>query len=152
MTRLAAPGSLRRSRLIVGLVCGLALHMGWSSIADADTASITGSWLVEDIQGGSVTDLAQIAITFDRENHAFGSSGSNRFRGPFKHDGETIGIGPLAATKKMCAPVLMAREKKFFSAIDNVRRFQLAGDSLTLYAGGGTELLKLARIKGNQPK
>ena len=116
MTRSDAPGVLRCSQLIVGLVCGLVLQTGWSFAANTDTASVTGSWLVEHIQGDSATDLAQITITFDRESHAFGSSGCNRFRGPFKRDGETIGIGPLAATKKMCAAVLMAREKKFFSA------------------------------------
>ena len=104
--RLAVLAAYRQARLRPCLADGLVIRA-----ANTDTAAVTGSWLVERFQGGSVTDLAQITITFDRENHAFGSSGCNRFRGPFKRDGETIGIGPLAATKKMCAPVLMAREK-----------------------------------------
>ncbi|MEM9305622.1 MAG: META domain-containing protein [Pseudomonadota bacterium] len=56
----------------------------------------------------------EISLQLDAaEARAFGSAGCNRFSGSYTLDGDTISFGPMAMTKRMCPPKLMANEDLF---------------------------------------
>lgn len=77
-----------------------------------------GPWRVEDVNGGGVIDDARLDMTFDvTELKISGHAGCNSFMGPFVETGTVVKIGPLATTRKMCAPALMDLEGKLLSAL-----------------------------------
>src|SRR5215470_7453552 len=65
MTRLAIPRFSQHLCFIIALVGALAARTSGAFAVDANTAPITGSWLVEDIRGDGVTDLAHFTLTID---------------------------------------------------------------------------------------
>jgi putative lipoprotein len=77
-----------------------------------------GPWRVEDVNGGGVIDNARLDMTFDvTELRISGHAGCNSFSGSFVETGPVVKIGPLATTRKMCAPALMDLEGKLLSAL-----------------------------------
>jgi putative lipoprotein len=84
-----------------------------------------GTWIAEDIGGGGVIDNAQSTIRFAADGTASGSGGCNNFSGKAVVDGDSIRIGPLAATKKLCVPALDDQERKFFDALERARSFEI---------------------------
>lgn len=77
-----------------------------------------GPWRVEDVNGGGVIDNARLDMTFDvTELRISGHAGCNSFSGSFVETGPVVKIGPLATTRKMCAPALMDLEGKMLSAL-----------------------------------
>jgi heat shock protein HslJ len=78
-----------------------------------------GPWRVEDVNGGGVIDDARLDMTFDvTELKISGHAGCNSFWGSFVETGPVVKIGPLATTRKMCAPALMDLEAKLLSALE----------------------------------
>lgn len=78
-----------------------------------------GPWLVEDVNGGGVIDNARLDMSFDvSELRISGHAGCNSFSGPFVETGMVVKVGPLATTRKMCAPALMDLEGKLLSALE----------------------------------
>ncbi len=114
-------------------------------------ASIIGNWIVEDIGGRGVIDNARTTIGFVGEGRVSGSGGCNRFRGPAKIEARSVLIGPLAATKKACAPALMDQEGKFFSALEAARSYKFDGAFLGFFGEDGAELLRLTRTEDDKP-
>jgi putative lipoprotein len=93
-----------------------------------------GPWRVEDVNGGGVIDDARLDMTFDvTELKVNGHSGCNSFMGPFVETGHVVQIGPLATTRKMCAPALMDLEGKLLAALQ-------AATSVTYDATGAATL------------
>ncbi|MCB1313143.1 MAG: META domain-containing protein [Sedimentitalea sp.] len=86
----------------------------------ADTASrLTGAeWRVEDLNGAGVIDNAQTTLTFDADGSVYGSGGCNRYNGGFELDGDTLKIGPVAATQMACAEAVSNQEWTFFQLLD----------------------------------
>jgi putative lipoprotein len=57
-------------------------------------------------------------MTFDvTELRISGQAGCNSFSGAFVETGAVVKIGPLATTRKMCAPALMDLEGKLLAAL-----------------------------------
>jgi heat shock protein HslJ len=61
-----------------------------------------------------------------------GNAGCNQFRGGWSTDGPTIRIGPLAATRKVCADSVMAEERAFLAALEHAAGYRLTGPRLDL--------------------
>jgi len=59
-----------------------------------------------------------------REGQVAGHSGCNRYTGSFVQDGESLKLGPLAATKMACSPERMEQEQAWFQMLDKVRGFE----------------------------
>jgi putative lipoprotein len=77
-----------------------------------------GPWLVEDLNGGGVIDDARLDLLFDvTVMRVSGQAGCNSFNGAFVETGPKVTIGPLATTRKLCAPALMDMEAKLLAAL-----------------------------------
>ena len=97
--------------------------------------SLDGDWLVADLNGGGV--VAGVSLRFDTAPPRIsGSSGCNRFAGGWRmavqhagrHQvGQTIRIGPLAATKMACAPAVMDVEKRTLALLQSANSVIFTG-------------------------
>jgi heat shock protein HslJ len=80
--------------------------------------------------------MEDVFIRFDAEkNQVSGKSGCNRFTGQYKLEGNKIQSGPVAVTKMMCPPELMAVENAFLKALRETETYSISGDHLMLLKG-----------------
>lgn len=103
------------------------------------------TWRVEDIQGRSAPDNVQTTLSVAADGAAAGSTGCNRFRGQAVVDGAALRFGPLATTRRACAPAVADQEKKFLRALERVRFARFDGSRLLLLSKSGAILLTLTR-------
>ena len=73
-----------------------------------------------------------------------GSTGCNRFTGPYSLDGDTLELGAVASTRMACAPPADAVEREFLAALDRVVRWRFDAEGLVLLGDGDAELLRFA--------
>jgi len=110
------PGLAVVALLLAGCAREVAVMKGQEQVISGSLAG--GPWLVEDVNGGGVIDNARLELRFDvTEMKVSGQAGCNSFMGPFVETGHVVQIGPLATTRKMCAPALMDLEGKLLSAL-----------------------------------
>jgi heat shock protein HslJ len=67
-----------------------------------------------------------------------GSGGCNRYTATYTITGDRLTVGPVAATRMMCAADTMRQEQRFFEALQAVERFEPQGDELVIAYAGGT--------------
>jgi len=78
-------------------------------------------------------------LRFEAGGVLTGTGSCNRFRATYEITGEGMVIGPAAATRMACPePGVDAQEVRFFAALEQVTRFEIAED-------GGLELLALEK-------
>lgn len=65
-----------------------------------------------------------------------GSGGCNRIRGPYRVQGDTLTVGPVAGTRMAC-PDLMATEAAFTAALPRVRGWRVVDGRLELLSAPG---------------
>lgn len=105
-------------------------------------ALLAGTWAVQRIGEAEVAPKVRVTLTFGDGGRVSGVAGCNNFTGKYVVTGEGLKMGPLAATRKMCGPELMAVERDVLAALNAVTRFDLAADgSLTLLAGDQPRLV-----------
>jgi heat shock protein HslJ len=112
-------------------------------------ASLTGTtWMVSgynDGRGGFSSPLRDTEITavFDEDGGLVGSAGCNQYTTSFEIDGESIAVGLLAISLKMCGEPegIMEQEQAFASALAAVSTFTIEGDQLEMRDAEGTRML-----------
>ena len=87
-------------------------------------------WWVEDIGGKGVIDMSHTTLQFLEDGRVVGSTGCNRYRGSAEIAGANISFGPMAGTRKACAPSLMDQEMKFYQALEKVVFWEVADTGL----------------------
>ncbi len=113
--------------------------------AEAPAGPVGPAWALEDIGGRGVIDRARTELVLTAEERAAGSGGCNRFTGGYTLDGPSLSFGTLAATQMACAPAVMEQERRFFTAIAEVRGWRIEQGRLLLTDAGGGVLLRLSR-------
>ena len=115
------------------------------------TARVTeladGDWLAipADAKG---LDAADTPITLRLEGDRFtASAGGNRLMGAVEREGEAVTFGPLASTRMMPPPEVLARERALAAALKRATRLAVAGDVLRLFDAGGAEVASFQRMK-----
>ena len=104
------------------------------------------TWLAEDIAGAGVIDDLQTTVTLAKDGGVSGYSGCNRFSGKAIRDGAQIRFGPLASTRRACAPAVNDQEQKFHSALQNTRSYRLDGAFLLFFDGAGAPLVRFTEL------
>lgn len=106
-----------------------------------------------------VSVLRDTAITLEfsevepgKDARVAGSAGCNRFSGPFTQSAQgenTIAIGPLASTRKLCvAPEgVMEQEAQFLKALESAAIYQLDGNALHLRNKDDATVVSLRRAQ-----
>ena len=114
--------------------CATATEVNMTEFELTDTG-----WWVEDIDGKGVIDMSHTTVQFLEQGGVAGDTGCNRYRGSAEISGTSIGFGPMAGTRKACAPSLMDQEMKFYQAVAKVVSWEVAN----------TGLLHLKEVNGN---
>jgi heat shock protein HslJ len=129
---------------------GVALLIGWgastATAIPADSAAkpggaLTGKvWILTTLHGKAPVKGTELTLELTLSRRASGSTGCNRFTGPYHATRSTIRIGRLATTQKACADPVMGQERSFLEALSRARSFAVTGRKLTLKAADGRSL------------
>jgi heat shock protein HslJ len=72
-----------------------------------------------------------------------GTAGCNTFQGKYTRQDNRLMIGPVAATRKFCAPEgVMDQERRFLAAIESAASWTIEGDVLDLRRANATGLVR----------
>ncbi|MBD8889938.1 META domain-containing protein [Roseibium litorale] len=130
-----------------------ALIMGAStscvSAQDADVPpDLLGKWQAEIIDGNPVSGDAASIIEFEEAGAVDGNGGCNTLFGPISRSGAFVKIGPLAMTRKACAPDVLKQEAAFVKALEATRDFRRdqGATALLLLNAQGKELMRLSLL------
>ncbi|TWT64763.1 heme-binding protein [Allorhodopirellula solitaria] len=114
----------------------------------ADESRLIGKWLIEDIAGKGVVDLAQTTLEVQDDGSISGNTSVNRYFGKANMEGEQIQFGKMGATRRAGPPALMDQENKFMKAMNQVTRYQVDDRGLLhLFNEAGEELLRAAPME-----
>lgn len=116
--------------------------------AAANSATPTGKWLAEDIDGGGVIDRLQTTLEICDDGIVNGMGGCNRYAGSVTVSGNTIKFLPMASTRMACSAAVMRQEGKFHNTLEKIRTWRIdqAQKKLLLFDGGGFEMMRLSRM------
>ncbi|MFV0423190.1 META domain-containing protein [Oleidesulfovibrio sp.] len=90
--------------------------------AIADSATLTsGQWLLESLEGVSVSADAGVTMTFDAEGKVYGYGGCNNYFGSWKLQDDMLVFGPMGSTKRACMNEAMQLEDDFFKSLGTVK-------------------------------
>lgn len=111
----------------------------------AEETALTGTeWVATGVNNGNeavVSVLAGTELTalFAEDGSVSGNGGCNQYNGPYTVDGESIDIGPLASTMKLCNEPAGVddQESQFFAALDAATTYAISGDVLELRDDSG---------------
>lgn len=102
-----------------------------------ESPDITGrEWVVEDINFGGVIDASFASLSF-ADGRVSGSASCNRFGGSYELKGDTLIFGPLAMTRKACAPALMDQERRFSAVISGPVTVSIDDTGALILQGSG---------------
>ncbi len=105
-------------------------------------------WWVEDIDGKGVIDRTHTTLHFIEDGRVAGDTGCNRYSGSVEISGTSISFGPMAGTRKACAPALMDQEMKFYQAVAKVVSWEVPGTGLLhLKDADGNTLIRAGRVQ-----
>ena len=105
------------------------------------------AWIAQEIDGYAVVDRVQSTLELGADAQAGGTGGCNRYRTSAKLGDGTIELGPIAATRMACPPAAMDQERRFFTALAGVRRYEFDRGVLVLRDADGTVRVRLARLE-----
>jgi len=71
-----------------------------------------------------------------------GSTGCNRYTGPYRVDGSSLELGPLAVTLMACLPPRDAVERAYLATLERVAARRVESGELVLLDASGGELLR----------
>ncbi|QDZ11140.1 META domain-containing protein [Devosia ginsengisoli] len=96
---------------------------------------------------GSDPVLADTAVTFSiaADHRAGGNGGCNNYFTEASFEGPPLSFGPVAGTRRACAPDIMTQEARFFAALAATRGYELAGNGLQLVDAAGVALAGLVQ-------
>ncbi|MCK6555004.1 META domain-containing protein [Candidatus Binatia bacterium] len=102
-------------------------------------------WELQNLGGHAVVDFAEATLTFPEEGKIAGNGSCNRFVGTVKIEGETIKVGPLAATRRVCHPSVMAQEIKYLKSLEDGERIVTDGSTLLIFTTDKEHPLRFSR-------
>ena len=119
----------------------------------AQSQNLAGtSWRVTGYNNGkqavvSVLTGTSLTMAFANDGRVSGSAGCNNYSAQYTLGGQTLTIGPAAATRKMCVNPerIMEQEQQFLKALETVATARFEGDRLELRTATGALAATLAK-------
>ncbi len=104
-------------------------------------------WVLEEIGGSAVVDRVQSTLRFQGNDRIVGWGGCNRYFANVRSGRNFIEVGPIGSTRRICPPVVMDQEERFFHALQKARSIRMEGDYLVIDSEGIEKPLKFGRLK-----
>lgn len=82
----------------------------------------------------------RLSLVF-QDGRVSGSSGCNRFQGPFTLEGGVLQIGPLATTRMACDEAVMTQEQEFLRALESAAKWDIVRGMLDVHRADGERVL-----------
>jgi heat shock protein HslJ len=116
----------------------------------AARSGVEGDWTVISVLYDdairSVLAGTEPTAEFSGDGRVTGSTGCNRFDGPYTLEGDKLSVGPLTAGKEPCpAKEAAAQEEGYLAALESAVRIEPAGPQLTLLNAKGQKAVTLMR-------
>ena len=137
---------MKIKKSLLGLFILPALLGACHSVSDVNISPVGQNWLLEDIQGAGVIDLAQTTLSFEEDGRVNGNGACNRYFGEVDLAEANVTFGPMGSTKMLCPEAIMKQEDRFFKALGNVSSFNADQNYLLLMDREGKQLLKFTKI------
>jgi heat shock protein HslJ len=108
---------------------------------------LEGEWNVTGYNTGTQAVTSPIAgttltATFAATGEVGGNAGCNSYSGPYKLDGTSLTVGPLATTMMACDQKIMDQETAFLTALQTPTKVETSGATVTLRdASGATQVI-----------
>ena len=112
---------------------------------DAPNPLLDVVWTVTSIGGDPVVPPGKITFSIAADHRVGGSGGCNSYFAEADFIDQPLSFSPIAGTKMMCAPALMAQENRFFSALQAVAGYEMVNQTLKLSDAAGVPLIGLIR-------
>jgi heat shock protein HslJ len=114
-----------------------------------EPTSLTGTtWLVTGYNNGrggfsSLLRDTDVTAVFVDDGSLVGSAGCNQYTTSYQIDGDSITIGPVGLTRKMCNDPegIMEQEQAYLAALESAATFSIKGDRLELRDTEGTRMV-----------
>lgn len=132
--------------LAIAFAAGLSALAGCAAMTGPEMP-LEGTWVVEDVNRGGIIDFSRIEITFTPDG-ATGSTGCNRFNGSYESNGNSIAFGPLATTRRACAPALNMQERRVLDALGAVTTYSYDDTGALILEGPPPHRLLARRADG----
>ena len=110
------------------------------------------TWLIEDVKEAGSIDTGQTSLLIAEDGKVATTIGCNRMAGRATVEGEKLTFGPLAATRKACAPALMRQEQIYGAALAATRSYKIEDGRLSFLDGSGTVVANFAKGAEPNPK
>jgi len=111
----------------------------------APPAILDVTWSATSIRGAPVLARSHPTLAIGRDMRAGGSTGCNSWFAQVELNGDAVHFGQIGATLIACPEPVTQQEKAFTEALSLSGRWQLSGDTLTLFGADGTVLLVFTR-------
>lgn len=108
---------------------------------------LEGEWLVTGYNTGNEAVTGpitgtELTATFTPDGQVSGNAGCNTYNGPYKLDGTSLTVGPLASTMMACDQAIMDQETQFLTALQTPTTVEPSGATVTLRdASGATQVI-----------
>ena len=112
---------------------------------------VGSEWLAETIAGGAVVAGSRSTLHFVSIAQVDGDTGCNRFAGPVTLENGNLRIGPLATTRRACAPALMDQERRYLVSIAQGVALRRDGDLLVLLDDRQHPLVRYSQVDPHVP-
>ena len=122
-----------------------------ATFAAAAPASIVGEWQVTGFFDGASAvvgpaDGTSVVLTFNPDGTVSGNAGCNQFFGGYGVEGDTITVGPLAASMMMCDEAVMTQEQQVIAALEGATTWQITAQGAELRGANDTLQLNLTSL------
>ncbi|MCS6883463.1 MAG: META domain-containing protein [Oscillochloridaceae bacterium] len=119
----------------------------------AQSRALSGtSWTVTGYNNGkqavvSVLNGSTLTLVFGADGQLSGSAGCNNYTGSYEVADQSLRIGPLASTKRLCNEPegVMEQETQFLEALGTAVTYRIDGDRLELRTGDGAMAVTAVR-------
>jgi heat shock protein HslJ len=136
----------------VAFCLALAACAGSTSSTTGTPPSLPGTeWRLQDLGGTKAIASPEASLAFLDGSRASGSGTCNRFTATYELAGNAIKFGPIAATRRACAPDVTGQEEKYLAALQSAERITSAGPDMLIYSKGTDKPLRFTRATGAKP-
>lgn len=111
----------------------------------APPAILDVTWSATSIRGAPVLARSHPTLSIGSDMRAGGSTGCNSWFAQVELRGDAFHLGQIGATLIACPDPVTQQEKAFTEALSQSARWQVSGDTLTLFGVDGTALLVFSR-------
>jgi heat shock protein HslJ len=104
-------------------------------------------WVLEEIDGSAVVDKVPSTIRFQGNDRIAGWGGCNRYFANIRSGRTFFKVGPIGSTRRICPPVVMEQEERFFNALQKARSIRMEDNRLVIDSEAIQKPLKFGRLK-----